>query len=154
MNCDTRRRASSSAERDLLADDDLVVQTTSQKRRYHLTKVKDEDLKFIDTSVDSSDNYFKNMTTTLNNPRDKVERGEQQQQQQHDDTLGNGMLLLSTGERTDSALEEDEKDESTGADAKTMTMINGSQYLAVLVEPSSSSGIDVALDQEEPPPPR
>lgn len=154
MNCDTRRRASSSAERDLLPADNIVVQTTSQKRRCHLTKVKDDDLKFIDTSVDSSDNnYFKNMTT---NPRDGLDNNINTTEIiEQEETLGNGLLLLSSaGEKTDSALEEDDKDESTGVDTKTITMINGSQYLAVLVEPSSSSGIDVALDHDEPAQPR
>lgn len=153
-NCDNhyqRRRASSSVEeKDSLADDNLAIQTTSQKRRCLLTKIKDEDLKFIDTSVDSSDNnnyLIRNMTGANLPVNGGMDNRSEIGSDEDEEGMDNG--LLSAAEKTDSALEED-KEESTTCDAKTMLPMNGSQYLAVVMEPSSSSGIDVALDQDEP----
>lgn len=162
-NCDNlyenrrSRRASSSVEQQDGGDDNVITRTTSEKRRCFLTKVKDEDLKFIDTSIDSDNNNYliRNMTTTgtgIQGPQD-VEADERLSVEivsEDEEAHGNGLL---SADKTDSALEDDKEEESTGAtDAKTTTTMtmNGSQYLAVLVEPSSSSGIDVALDQEEP----
>lgn len=144
---DRRRRASSSVEKDSM--DGVVIQTTSEKRRGLLTKIKDEDLKFIDTSIDSDNNNYliRNMTTTAADGL-SVELAVSEGDTEDEGTHGNNGLLVT--DKSDSALEEEE---STLAEATkttaTMTM-NGSQYLAVLVEPSSSSGIDVALDQDEP----
>lgn len=134
-------------------DNNVIIQTTSEKRRCLLTKVKDEDLKFIDTSIDSDNNNYliRNMTTTNTHPANEedglsveiVSEADDEDEEAH----GNGLL---SADKTDSALEEEDKEESTGTDMKaTATMnMNGSQYLAVLVEPSSSSGIDV-VDQEQ-----
>lgn len=125
-------------------DEVVVIQKTSEKPRCPLTKFKDEDLKFIDTSVDSDNNNYliRNMTTNNDIERDAEEDDKSKSEdlgsdENDEDNLANGI--------SDSAMEDD-KDESIG-DAK---MMNGSQYLSVLVEPSSSSGIDVALDHDEP----
>ena len=152
---ETRRRASSSVDgRDSTDEglDSVVIHTTSEKRRCLLSKLKDDDLKFIDTSVDSGDNnnyLIRNMTQDEDRPSGPLlsdDFGDER-------ALGNGALLQqqSAGvDKSDSAVEEDKEEESTeGVDAK-MTTMNGSQYLAVLAEPSSSSGIDVALEPDEP----
>lgn len=172
-NCDNhmyrqsgRRRASSSVEKDSQdgsEGDNEVILTTSEKRRCLLTKIKDEDLKFIDTSIDSDNNNYliRNMTsdTHVGHDEDKLSVeivSEEEPEDEYVATLGNG--LLSAVDKGDSALEDESIGDCVtngggrGEDGKATAMtMNGSQYLAVLVEPSSSSGIDVALDQDEPP---
>lgn len=92
------------------------------------------------------------MTTTTTNTHPANEDGlsveiVSEADDEDEEAHGNGLL---SADKTDSALEEEDKEESTGTDIKaTATMnMNGCQYLAVLVEPSSSSGIDV-VDQEQ-----
>lgn len=134
-------------DQDVDPDEVVVIRTTSEKPRCPLTKFKDDDLKFIDTSLESDNNNYliRNMTTNGGTGRDvEVDVDDKSRSEDMATDDENEVGILANGV-SDSAMEDD-KEESIG-DAK---MMNGSQYLSVLVEPSSSSGIDVALDQDEP----
>lgn len=160
-NCDNtvnhnQRRVSSEVERECPVEGvtDLVIQTTSEKRRCMLTKIRDEDLKFIDTSVDSDNNNY--LIRNLTNARPPSHRNSGVEIVSDDsDVEGGNRGEFEFAEKADSALEDEDKDDSIddgGTEEKgmsTLTMNGGNEYLAVLVEPSSSSGIDVALDQDE-----
>lgn len=137
------------------------------RRRGLLSKIQEDDLKFIDTSVDSDSNNFliRNMTSDSTKVGDSILKSDDRGKHSSSLSINKTVEFVSDhlsevdhnrnpheGDSPDSALEEDySKDQNQ--QTVDHNLINGSQYLAVLMEPSSSSGIDLAVDDEDKPQP-